>query len=211
MDPNFIPEDRVLKVLLYGKYTFDKYVEGNITATLTDNFSGTLIQEKQQYIKDQIHMEFHLDKPEEMKQISDLMLFVELTEKQTGKTQSENQLIKIRQQRYNIFVAPDSIQYQNNIPYRLKATVQYWNATKVLERTTSVKMNHGSKDYESYLDSNGDATFEFDHELSAEHKFLFKDSKYIMPNIYADASDGGNTTEYYCKLTLKGGRYVNVL
>ncbi|TMW40527.1 hypothetical protein DOY81_014393 [Sarcophaga bullata] len=49
-------------------------------------------------------------------------------------------------------------------------------------------MIHGDKVYESFLNQNGEAIFEFEHQADADHVFQFKNSTSFFPNIYASQS-----------------------
>ncbi|XP_073822275.1 thioester-containing protein 1 allele S3-like [Musca autumnalis] len=191
-----------IKALIYGKYTFDKYVEGNITAKLIDPGRDTILQTKQLILKDTVGIEFPINDPELLK-LYGFKLLVELTEKHTGVTKSEAVYMSLHDVPYNIYVATDSIKFLNGRPHRLTADVSYWNGAPVLDKSMPVIMQHGSKEYSAYLNSKGEAIFDFDHDQNSNHIFRFGNATFKLSNIFSDDSIG-NKTESYFTLSLKG-------
>lgn len=195
-----------LRALVYGKYTFDKFVEGNVTVKLIDSYTDKVIQEKQLYVKDRAQLEFHFESPDFLKNSLGLKLYASLTEKHTGLSQSDTAHINVHKEMYKIDVDTDSIEYRENRPFRLKASVTYWNEVPVVDTKTPVIMQHGSKEYSAYLNTKGETLFEFDHEMNSNHKFRYKDSTYTIPNIFVNKDAGQNKTDSYFKLNVKGDR-----
>ncbi|XP_061388919.1 thioester-containing protein 1 allele R1-like [Musca vetustissima] len=192
--------DRI-KALIYGRYTFDKYVEGNVTARLIDNVRNKILQEKQVVVKDTVGVEFDLSDPDLLK-LYGFKLQVELSEKHTGMTKSEEVFMSLHDVPYNIYVSSDSIQFEKGRPYRLTATVNYWSGAPVLDKSMPVVMQHGDKEYSAYLNSKGEAIFDFDHDENSDHLFRFGNATFKLSNIFADDSFG-NKTESYFTLGLK--------
>ncbi|KNC22899.1 hypothetical protein FF38_00367 [Lucilia cuprina] len=198
---NILREDGSLKVGFYGKYTYDKYVAGYARIELWDNWNGKLLETKQLEVESVGFVEFHFDTTKDYKSFK---IEVQFTENLTGIMQSEQRYVNIKNQRYNIRIPKEEIEFRNNKPYRLKAHVEHWSGAAVLDRETKVVMKHGNKLYESYLDGFGVASFDFDHKSMSDHLFTYKDSQEKFPNILSHDSLKLNETEYYCRLKLLG-------
>ncbi|KNC22900.1 hypothetical protein FF38_00366 [Lucilia cuprina] len=203
---NIVLEDGYIKVVIFGKYTFDKHVEGNATIELWNNYDSMLLQTKQIEIESLGFVEFDIKDEKRINKAYSLEIKAKLTDKYSGRTEEENKTIYLQRQRYNLLIPYDEIEFENNKPYRLNVYVKHWTGAAVLDHSTPVTMEHGSKIYESFLDENGVATFEFDHEPNAKHTFLFKDSKEMLYNIYTSANLMLNNREFYCRLKLVGGK-----
>lgn len=195
-------EDGYIKVVLYGKYTFNKYVEGNATVELWLASTRTLYERQQIDIENLGYVEFHIESLKNQNYLDGLIVVANITEKHTGRSQTWTQRINLHNQRYQIIIPYDDIEFHNNIPYRLRVQVKHWTGAPVLDYRTPVTMEHGGDMYEKFLDDTGSALFEFKHHPQANHKIQFKDSKQILPNIYASDNVMLNTTEYYCRLKL---------
>ena len=193
-------EDGYIKALLYGKYIFDKYVEGNATVELRTTDTETLFERKQIDIENLGYVEFNIEKLKN--QTDRVAVIANITEKHTGRTETEKQDINLRRQRYELRIPYDDIEFKNNVPFRIKVQVKHWTGAPVLDRLTPVTMEHGGDVYEEYLDGTGSAIFEFKHHPDANHKFQYKDSVKTFPNIYIREDLRLNSTEYYCRLTL---------
>ncbi|XP_037812884.1 pregnancy zone protein-like [Lucilia sericata] len=197
---NVFPEDDYIKVVIFGKYTFNKNVEGNATVELLDDL--VVLQIKYVDIESLSFVEFNIKNETNINNIESLKVKVKLTDKHTGRTEEESKYINLRKQRYNIEIPYNEIEFENNKPYRLAVYVKHWTGAAVLDHSTPVTMAHGSKTYETFLDENGVAIFEFEHEPKAKHNFQYKDSKGILPNIYTSSYSMLNNREYYCRLKL---------
>lgn len=162
-----------------------------------------LLQTKQIELESVDFVEFPLGKDYET--IEFFKIEAKLTEALTGITQTANHFIDVKNQKYNIRIPYEDIEFRNDKPYRLKAYVEHWSGGVVLDGKTPVVMRHGDKQYESYLDSMGVATFQFDHQSEADHEFVFKDSRKKFPNIQPNEDLILNRKDY-CRLELIGGR-----
>ncbi|XP_037812878.1 CD109 antigen-like, partial [Lucilia sericata] len=197
---NVVLEDGYIKVVIFGKYTFDKHVEGNATVELWDD--SVVLQTKHVDIESLSFVEFNIKNETNLNNTNTLKVKVKLTDKHTGRTVQEKKDINLRKQRYDLDVPYDEIEFENNKPYRLSVYVKHWSGAAVLDHSTPVIMEHGNKTYESFLDGNGVATFEFEHDPNANHYFKFKDSKEELYNIYTNENLMLNNREYYCRLKL---------
>ncbi|XP_046805127.1 CD109 antigen-like [Lucilia cuprina] len=197
-----ILSDGYIKVVVYGKYTFDKYVEGNATVELWNQYTYELIQTKQVDIETIAFVEFNLKNLSNLNDIHELSVKAKITEKHTGKTVEEEKIINFHKQRYNLEILEDEIEFENNKPYLLKLKVKHWTGAPVLDHKTAVTMEHGSKVYEAFLDNMGLATFEFEHDANSSYKFQYKDSLGMLANIYTNDNLMLNNREYYCRLRL---------
>ncbi|TMW43136.1 hypothetical protein DOY81_011784, partial [Sarcophaga bullata] len=180
--------DGSITVVFYGKYTFNKYVEGNATVILYYNDASKPLAKKELYVERLTSVEFKIEDLQGISNLNDIRILVEITEKNTGKSEHNEHFIRLHKQRYNIEIPQDEIDYKDNKPYRLKAAVKHLTGAAVLDYKTPVTMRHGNEVYESFLDQNGEAIFEFEHQAEANHVFQFKDSTSFFPNIYASKS-----------------------
>ncbi|XP_065356090.1 thioester-containing protein 1 allele S3-like [Calliphora vicina] len=195
---DIVLKDGYIKVVIYGKYTFEKYVKGKATVELWNDYPKVLLQTQHVDIENLGFVEFNIKN----ETAYGLIVKANLTEMHTGRTEIEVQNIRLHSQHYYLKVPYNEIEFENNKPYRLKVNVKHWTGAPVLDHNTPVTMEHGNKVYESFLDENGAATFEFEHDESANHKFQFKDSIGMLPNIYTSANLLLNNREYYCRLKL---------
>lgn len=201
---NVIFEDGLLKVGVYGKYTFNKYVEGNATIGLWNN--GRNLQTRYIDVQNLVFVDFDLRSVEGIDTQFDLIVKASLSEKNSGSTEEDQRYISIRTQRYNLLAPTEDIEFENNKPYSIKVYVKHWTGAPVLDRKTPVSLHHGGKVYESYLDGMAAATFEFQYDPNDDYKFQFKDSKLVLPYIYTNDNLMLNNREYYCRLKLVGGK-----
>lgn len=176
-------DDGSIRVAFFGKYTFNKYVEGNAMIKVFDS-GESLLAKRELYVDRLASVEFKIEDFKNFTRLKEIKILVELTEKNTGKTESDQKYIGLHKQRYNIEIPWEQIDYKDNKPFRLKAIVKHLTGAAVLDYKTPVTMLHGDRVYESFLDKNGAALFEFEHQEEANHVFQFKDSKTIFPNIY---------------------------
>ncbi|XP_065358197.1 thioester-containing protein 1 allele S3-like [Calliphora vicina] len=195
---DILREDGYIRVVIFGKYTFDKHVEGKATVELWNDNPEQLLQSKQVDIASLGFVEFNV-KNETAK---GLIVKAKLTEKHTGITETEEQRIYLHTQSYMLDIPYEEIEFENNKPYRLKVNVKHWTGAPVLDHKTPVTMEHGNQIYEAYLDDNGTATFEFEHAKNDDHKFQFKDSKGSLYNIYTSQDLMLDNREFYCRLRL---------
>ncbi|TMW44027.1 hypothetical protein DOY81_010893, partial [Sarcophaga bullata] len=70
-------------------------------------------------------------------------------------------------------------------PIRVEILFKHMTGAAVLDNKTPVTLIHGNKVYESFLNGNGEAIFEYEHQDEANLVFKFKDSTTVFPNIYA--------------------------
>ncbi|XP_037809421.1 CD109 antigen-like [Lucilia sericata] len=201
--PSYIVlEDGYVKVMIFGKYTFDKHVEGNATIELWNEYTGDLLQTQHVYIESLGFVEFNFKNKVSVEKAYSLMVKAKLTDKYTNRTVEEHQRIELKRQRYNLVIPYNEIEFENNKPYRLKVYVKRWTGAAVLDHKTPITMEHGGKIYESLLDENGVARFEFEHEPNSKHNFQFKDSKEMLANIYTSDNSMSINREFYCRLKL---------
>lgn len=189
-------------MVIFGKYTFNKYVEGNATIELWNSQSQKLLQTKNIDIDGLGFLEFNIANEKDLQNTNEVSVRAKLTEKHTGITSSYNQDIILQKHHYNLDIPYDDIEFENNKPYRMKVYVKHWTGAPVLDYKTPVIMIHGAKKYEAFLDEKGVATFEFEHDKYADHKFQFKDSKRRFPNIYTNENLMLGNREFYCRLKL---------
>ncbi|KAM7351081.1 uncharacterized protein ACRADG_004066 [Cochliomyia hominivorax] len=195
---NFLLDDPHIEAEIFGKYTFDKYVQGILNVEIGDFFAGTLFGQQTLHIDGLVTVKFDLD-PSKIANVYGLFLRATLEEKNTGVSQNYKTFIPIRKKRYNILIPDDEIEFRNNKPFRLRAHVEHWNDGPVWDSSTPVVMEHGDKKYETYLNEDGVAVFEFDHQRNAAHTFTYKGVNVKYPNIFVPEE----TKEVqYCKLTL---------
>ncbi|XP_075152794.1 thioester-containing protein 1 allele S3-like [Haematobia irritans] len=196
------------KAAIYGKYTFEKYVEGDliirIIAQLPHN-KEKVIEEKQLYTNGLQALEFSFD-VDELLSAYGLYVQANLTEKHTGLTHSDQQYLYINNEPYKIYVDDNAIEFRNSIPYSLKARVTHWNGLPLRNAQSPLIMKHGSKEYTASLDKNGEATFKFDHDKNHNHYFRYENSTYTFYNVFSDKTLGEKKTESYFTLNIKGDR-----
>ncbi|XP_037809417.1 CD109 antigen-like [Lucilia sericata] len=195
-----ILQDGYIKVVIFGKYTFYKHVEGNATVELWHE--KVKLQTKHIDIEHLGFVEFNIKNETTINNAKRLKVKAKLSEKSTSRTESNYQYIYLHQQRYNLQIPDNDIEFENNKPYRLKVLVKHWTGAAVLDHKTPITMEHGNKTYESFLDENGAAIFEFEHDANDDHRFQFKDTKVMLPNIYSNENLMLNNREYYCRLRL---------
>ncbi|XP_037809420.1 CD109 antigen-like [Lucilia sericata] len=197
---DIVLEDGYIRVVIYGKYVFNKYVEGNATVELWNDYAHMLLQTKQLDVNNLGFVEFNIKNEKDFENVYGLSVRANLTEKHTGRTQTEKQDIYLHKQRYNLQIPYDEIEFENNKPYRLEVKVSHWTGAPVLDRKSPVTMVHGNNSYEAFLDENGVATFEFEHDSNANHIFQFKDTKLDFSNIFTSQNLMLNNREFYCRL-----------
>ncbi|XP_065356089.1 thioester-containing protein 1 allele S3-like [Calliphora vicina] len=199
---NIILEDGYIRVVIFGKYTFQKHVEGNATVELWNEDAKELLQTKHIDVENLGFVEFNIKNETITNNAKKLKVKARLSEKNTGRTERWSQSINLHKQHYNFEIPDNDIEFENNKPYSLRVFVKHWTGAAVLDHKTPVTMEHGNKMYESFLDDKGAATFEFEYDENANHIFQFKDSKGMLPNIYSNEYLMLNNREYYCRLTL---------
>ncbi|XP_046810401.1 CD109 antigen-like [Lucilia cuprina] len=201
---NVIPLDPHVRAEIYGKYTFDRYVEGYLTVQLLVMGSNDLIEEKFLHIDGLVVVDFDLEHSNKLTGINYVVLWAKLEEKHTGLWRSFTQTIAIRKENYKILIPDDEIEFRNNKPFRLRAYIEEWNSGPVWDQSTPVVLQHGVKKYQTYLNEKGVAVFEFDQQSDASYTVKFKDSQQTLPNIFvADESLADIEKRIYCRLTLK--------
>ncbi|XP_065358110.1 pregnancy zone protein-like [Calliphora vicina] len=206
-DENFVEGDRYMKINVFGKYTYNKYVQGKVNLTIEQPiYDGNLGS----YTSDVVDFQakFEIDCNEFYNLISKVLIVsASLIEEQTGIVQTTVTKIHLQTQRYKITIPFEEMEYRNEIPYRIKAKVQHWNGSIVNDRETSMFMQHGTTRYESKLDDNGMATFEYGFSENDGYTFSFKNSIGRMYNfIPYDYSFKPEEQSLHCNLKLKNKR-----
>ncbi|XP_065356087.1 CD109 antigen-like [Calliphora vicina] len=201
---NLILAEPHIRAEIYGKYTFDKYVEGMLHVELRIVRNNRLIEQQSQHMDGLAIVEFHLENPQKLAGVGDLFLKVRFEENHTHMWQNLTHSITVREQSYKVFIPYDEIEFRNNRPFRLRAHIEDWNDGPIWDSTTPVVMEHGAMKYQTYLNEQGVALFEFDQQRDASYTVTFKDSKGTMPNIHTvDHSATKGKSPLYCKLRLK--------
>ncbi|XP_065358094.1 thioester-containing protein 1 allele S3-like [Calliphora vicina] len=201
---NFILAEPHIRAEIYGKYTFDKYVEGMLHVELRILRNDDLIEQQSLHVDGLAVVEFHLENPQYLVGVSFLHLKAMFEEKHTGIWQNLSQTITVREQTYRMFIPDEEIEFRNNIPFRLRAHIEDWNDGPIWDSTTPVVMEHGAMKYQTYLNEQGVALFEFDQQRDDSYIVKFKDSNITMPNIYTvEQSSADIAKPVYCRLRLK--------
>ncbi|XP_061400995.1 alpha-2-macroglobulin-like [Musca vetustissima] len=134
-------------------------------------------------------------------EIMSITLYIQITEKHSGRSESTFSFVNVQQQEYNVIVESSDIDFKDGKPYRLKVKVQQWNGTAVRDPSEPVYMIHGERTYQSQLNDDGVAVFDFEHNSEEKHIFKYRDSLAMLPNIYnADDAVDNNNKEDFCKL-----------
>uniref|UniRef100_A0A1I8P930 TEP1-F n=1 Tax=Stomoxys calcitrans TaxID=35570 RepID=A0A1I8P930_STOCA len=210
----YVDTDRVclksnchIKAVVYGKYTFEKYVEGELTVKFTGLNRGDdkLIQEKHMYINGILTLDYHFDE-KDLEGCYGMHLYAELREKHTGEMQSNKEYIHLEMNNHQIYVDDKEIEFKNGRPFRLKVHVNHWNGWPVEDATKPVVMTYGSKKYTSQLNGGGVAIFEFEQQVNEDQVFQYEDTSYTLHGVLSDATLGKKKTESYFRLTIKGDR-----
>ncbi|XP_065356862.1 thioester-containing protein 1 allele R1-like isoform X2 [Calliphora vicina] len=204
---NFVKEDRYMKINVFGKYTYNKYVKGKVKLTIEkpDYYTRTLGSYMSDIVDFQAKFEIDLYKFDLKNDV--LFVSASLIEDQTDIVQTTVTRINLQKQRYKITIPDEEIEYRNDIPYRIKAKVQHWNDSIVNDRETSMFMQHGTTRYESKLDDNGMATFEYGFSENDGYTFSFKNSIGRMPNfVLRDYTSTSEERSLHCNLKLKNKR-----
>uniref|UniRef100_A0A1I8PV47 TEP1-F n=1 Tax=Stomoxys calcitrans TaxID=35570 RepID=A0A1I8PV47_STOCA len=201
------PANRELQIMFFGKYTFNKYVEGNATVSLfkEEFYESHFLLKKQLAVKETAIVNIKTEDIPNYHTIEKLSLRIQLTDKFSGDTKGKTEFINIHPETYQISVNPADIEFNGRIPYRLKAYVREWNGMAVMDSKTPVHMKHGDRIYEAHLDKEGSATFEFKHEPLSDHIIKYKDSSASLPNILGDNKSQDKEKDSFCRLTLLNG------
>uniref|UniRef100_T1PK35 TEP1-F n=1 Tax=Musca domestica TaxID=7370 RepID=T1PK35_MUSDO len=193
-----------LKALIYGQYTFDKYVEGQIKTQLVQVPKDVVLDEKEFQIKDLLNIEFNLNVTDLLRQAWGVRLNVELTEKFTGQKRNHSQFIDFHDEPYLIYVPSRSIHFAKGKPYQLTVMVKNWDHSAVQDSVTPVTMQHGERNYSAYLDTMGEAIFQFEHDPNSDHIIRYGNATYKMSNILPYEPYKGNKTQPDLSLMLLG-------
>ncbi|XP_065357173.1 C3 and PZP-like alpha-2-macroglobulin domain-containing protein 8 [Calliphora vicina] len=196
-----VTSDVNLKAMIFGKYTFGKYVQGIATVQLWNKVNTTMLQELQIAVNTLAAVEFPLANLKRIMSDNYLNLLVTLRENFTGIVQSESIQIMLHTQRYNIIANVNDFEFLDLDPYRLKVQIQHWNGAAVMDPNTAVILKHGHKTYETHMEDNGVATFEFESQKEKGYFIFFKDSDLYIPNVYRAVREE-NSSIFYCKLKL---------
>ncbi|TMW40114.1 hypothetical protein DOY81_014807, partial [Sarcophaga bullata] len=136
-------KDDVLKAGIYARYTYDKYVQGYANIELYNEDNGNLLQRNQFEVENYDSIEYHLKDFKDFQYLKTLKIVAKFTENLTGIEHESRHFIRVKDQKYQIKVLDDEIEFRNSTPYRLKAHVDYWTGATVLDRKTPVIMEHG--------------------------------------------------------------------
>lgn len=198
----FIHEEPYFHSEVYGKYTFDKYVEGTLYVELRTIWTDVLIEKQTLLTEGLTVVEFHIKNLQLLEGINYLQYRVRLEEKHTGISANYTQQITISEQPYDINVLVDDIEFRHNKPSRFQAKVKHLNNKPILNLTTPVILEHGNQKYEAFLNENGVALFELEQEENAQYLFKYKNGFKSVPNVLlAQQKIGKENT--FLKLTLK--------
>lgn len=189
-------EIQTIKAIIYGKYTFGNYVEGNATVKLFDDDNNILLQEKSIDVKAPTAVEFRL---ENIKDIYSLVIVASLTDKFSSTTESNQIGIDVNINRYNIKLPWEEMRFRNGKPHILRVHVNHWTGAPVLDYTTPVILQQGEMEQKEYLDDKGVATFKINYKEDSEYKIIFNDSK-IEPNLFVKSVENELS---YCKLNIR--------
>lgn len=204
---HILTTDNALKAIIYGKYTFGKYVEGMATVQLRNKYNERVWLEQKVNVKTLAGVEFSLADLNQLTMEDSIDLVVLLRENLTGITRNETMEIKRHTYSYNIIVDDKDFEFNDLEPYSLKVRIEHWNGAAVLDRNTPVILKHGKNTYESYMQNNGQTTFEFKHQPNDGYLIYFKDSNTYIPNVYRSAKED-KTKNVYFKLNLINERLV---
>lgn len=171
---DFVHDNEILRVTVYGKYTFGRYVEGKAIVKIKDTVHAFEAQAKD---IDNFKGIFNLN-------ISNYLQHREIEVEATVIDKYTN----------------DEIEFRNNRPYLIKAKVRYLNDTPVEDRKTPIFMEHGDKSYQSLLDEQGMASFIFDYENDQNNVFHYKNASTYLPNIFYDDK---TSEDSLCNLKVK--------
>lgn len=198
----FIKEEPYFRSEVYGKYTFDKYVEGTLYVELRTIWTDVLIEKQTLLTEGLTVVKFHIKDLKKLEGAFYLQYLVRLEEKHTGISANYTQQIMLSEQPYEIHVPVDEIEFRYNRPFRFHAYVKHRNNEPILNLTTPVILEHGNQKYEAFLNENGVALFELEQEENAQYLFKYKNAFKSVPNVLLaqQKTDKENT---FLKLTLK--------
>ncbi|KAM7352027.1 thioester-containing protein 1 allele S1-like [Cochliomyia hominivorax] len=200
-DENLVLDEPHIEAEIYGKYTFDKYVQGTLNVELRDFRQNTLIDQQTLRVDGLVLVEFKLNR-NKLFGVETINLQATLEEIDTGVTKSYSQTITVRKDSYKIFIPEEEIEFRNNKPFRLRVHIEHWNDGPIWDLMTPVRMQYGKKTYETYLNEEGVAVFEFEYRHYTAFIIKFKDTNYRLPEIFIPYD--GNDRQY-CKIFLKEG------
>uniref|UniRef100_A0A1I8MYQ6 TEP1-F n=1 Tax=Musca domestica TaxID=7370 RepID=A0A1I8MYQ6_MUSDO len=201
-DRNIVLGDQMtVQALIYGQYTFEKYVEGQVKLRLVQDPEKIVLEERVMQIKDLLNLGIHLNNTESLREAYGINMEVELREKFTQQISSEKIYIHIHEYPYQISVLPETIKFAKGKPYQLTAKVREWNDLPLMDDIPLI-MEHASRNYSVPLDANGEATFQFEHEPSSDHTFWYGNVTYLWGNIFAYEPYTGNVTDLPLTLEL---------
>ncbi|XP_061390945.1 thioester-containing protein 1 allele R1-like, partial [Musca vetustissima] len=206
-EPSVTPANPIVHLKFYGKYNFGKFVEGIATVRATDTLGNLITPEQKVNVNGIETLDIEIKNFEKYMIYKSITLYVQITEKHSGRSESTFSFVNVQQQEYNVIVESSDIDFKDGKPYRLKIKVQQWNGTAVRDPSEPVYMIHGERTYQSQLNDDGVAVFDFEHNSEEKHIFKYRDSLAMLPNIYNadDAVDNNNNKEDFCKLTLLSG------
>lgn len=204
----FILEEPYYKAEIYGKYTFDKFVEGTLHVELRTDFTNILIDRQTLYIEGLTVVEFYIKDLENLIDEDYLKFSVTLEEKHSSVSTNFSKILHVHKKPYLIYLLDEEIEFRYSRPYRFKVHVDHCNNGPVSDLTTPVILVRENTEYAQYLNKDGVAIFEFDYKPGDEDNITlrYKDSERRFPHIYYEEPEEIYDKKY-CNLTLKE-RYV---
>lgn len=196
----FVKEDRFIKINVYGKYTYDKYVEGNVELEIFTNYAGTPLLKQTGDIVD-FKAKFQVDIIATGMDFDEIIVRAKLVEKHTNLIEYTTAKIMLKEQRFSITIPDNDIELRYNQYFKIKALVQFWNGTKVNDPLAPVTLECGKTNYQSNLDENGMVSFIYYNDPAEECTVIYKNSSIKLPSIYTDHFEAGIKEQ--CLLKMK--------
>lgn len=203
----YIPEAvGVIRAIVYGKYTYGKYVQGTVEVLLQDveRTLDNAIKQTVEIDNGEVKAELFLARGK-LIYSSTLYINATLKEKYSNLTATTESVVEFKHNRYNLLVPDSDIEFRDGNPYRMKLYVKNWDGTPVRDRSTPAKMSFYEKQYSAHLDENGVAQFEFEHKTDRYIGFSFKDSTLDVSNSFVELSSYDTDTTS-CHLVMRPRR-----
>ncbi|XP_013108377.2 thioester-containing protein 1 allele R1 isoform X3 [Stomoxys calcitrans] len=186
-DRHVAKTNKRLKITVYGKYTYGKFVRGKVDVLLrkTPESYYDVFNKNVEISDGEVKADVLFDM-RELQHGAKYYIYATLTENLTNINATAESEVYIENKSFNIFVPESGIEFRDNNPYRLALHVENWKGTPVRDLTTPATMHFNEKEYISPLDDNGVALFEFEYEPTSYFKFRYKDSSIIYENKFAE-------------------------
>ncbi|XP_013108376.2 thioester-containing protein 1 allele R1 isoform X1 [Stomoxys calcitrans] len=192
-----------LKITVYGKYTYGKYVQGTVNVLLLKAHENDYNElNKNVEISDgEVKTDVFFDM-QELEHGSKYNIYATLTERLTNISATAESEVYLEVNSFNIFIPESGIEFRDNNPYRFALHVKNWNGTPVRDHTSTATMHLNKKVYSSPLDENGVALFEFEYEPTYLFEFNYKDTVIRFDNNFVEqASNRIDRTN--CKIKMR--------